>query len=185
MRTQTALSSRHAAGAESSRPYKPQGRHDVEAHKRDHCDASSKTCDLVTCFGNARRAHSRATNSPRYDRLGSLTTRCIATHSAFGIKQARGKLAVPTANVKRGASGVAKSQRPTTLDRSFRKGDSIFQRYGGKKNPRIRKMYTLKPTVIIKPDVPFVHDFRGSMRSELVRALPAAMAKAMKSKRRR
>ncbi|GGC90483.1 hypothetical protein [Chelatococcus reniformis] len=108
----------------------------------------------------------------------------LGLHARGGTKRpARGMLAIPTARVRRTARGVAANQKPSMLKRSVRKGNLIFQETGRGKAKRLELMYKLAPMARIKKDVPFVEDFRRSMLAEVRVAFPAAMAKAMRTRR--
>lgn len=107
----------------------------------------------------------------------------LALHAKGGVKQARGMLAVPTSRVRRTGRGVIPSQKPRALKRAVKKGNLIFQVVGRGKNERLELMYKLQPMARIKKDVPFVEDFRRSLLAEVRASFPAAMAKAMSTRR--
>lgn len=107
----------------------------------------------------------------------------LALHAKGGTKLAKGKLAIPTSAIPRGAGGVRQSMRPRSLTRSVRKGDLIFQASGKGKNQRLRLMYKLAPSAKIKADVPFLEEFRARMLDKIDRGLPVALARAMASRR--
>jgi hypothetical protein len=126
-----------------------------------------------------------------YDRRGFDFLKRLETG---GIKQAKKgvNLAIPTSNVRIGARGVAKGQRPRDLSNSFvanikGRGPAIFQRTPGKgkknKRGKLKLMYVLKPSVQIGAMVPFEEDFAESMRNELRTSFASAMSRAMKSRR--
>lgn len=131
---------------------------------------------------SGRRATKRNLTVEIYDKLGRAH---LGLHSKGGIKQAKGRLAIPDQKVKarRGSKGVPKSLRPSALPNSFRKGDAIFQRMGGKKNPHLRLMYVLKPTANQKADVPFDIDFRSIMLREVRSRFGVRMREAMRTRR--
>jgi hypothetical protein len=91
----------------------------------------------------------------------------LKKHAEGGTKQARGNnIAIPDeANVRKGAGGVYKSQLPSSIiartpKRALRiTTHGIFVGRGG----RLVRMYSLKPTVEIKADVPFYKDFQYVM----------------------
>lgn len=114
------------------------------------------------------------------DKLGRAH---LKLHATGGIKKARGRLAIPTARVSRGAGGVVRSQRPGALKRKVVKGGLIFQAEGRGKNAKLRLIYSLKPTAKIKKDVPFIEDFRAMMADETRRSFPQRLARAMASRR--
>jgi hypothetical protein len=107
----------------------------------------------------------------------------LGLHARGGVKKAKGRLAIPTARVAKGASGVRKGQLPRNLKRAVVKGGLIFQAEGKGKNSHLRLMYRLRPMAKIKQDVPFVADFTRYFIAEAHRAFPATMAKAMKTRR--
>lgn len=114
------------------------------------------------------------------DRLGRAH---LAVHAIGGTKQAKGKFAVPTKAVRRTAGGVVASQRPGALARKVVKGNLIFQAQGRGKAARLRLMYRLMPQTRQPKDVPFIADFRQSMLDEVRASFPAAMARAMATRR--
>lgn len=118
-----------------------------------------------------------------YDRLGHAH---LQEHAKGGWHKSRGHTAVPNLrNVRRTGSGVVKSQKPRALVNSFRKGDVIYQRGGGKKAKakRLKLMFVLKPQTRIRPDVPFYQSFAETMRREILERFPGALAHAMKTRR--
>lgn len=125
-------------------------------------------------------ASKRSLSVAIFDKLGRAH---LTQHVKGGTKSAKGRLAIPTARVRRGSSGVVRSQRPSNLKRSVLKGNLLFQAVGSGKNSRLRLMFKLQPTARIKADVPFDSDFVASMRSEINRALPGAVLKAMRTRR--
>lgn len=125
-------------------------------------------------------ANKRSLKVAIYD---SLQRGSLALHAKGGTKQARGRLAVPTARVTRGSSGVVKSQRPQALKRSVLKGNLLFQAVGRGKNSKLQLMFKLQPTARIKADVPFEADFRSAMADGVRTAFGPAMAKAMATRR--
>lgn len=116
-----------------------------------------------------------------FDSLGRAG---LARHAMGGIKQGKGKLAIPTARVVRGASGVRQSQKPRNLKRAVVKGNLIFQAEGRGKGSKLRLMYKLTPSAQIKKDVPFFETFRAQMRQEMELAVPLAMLRAMATRKR-
>lgn len=108
----------------------------------------------------------------------------LALHAKGGVKQSRGRVAVPQAFIKRGAHGVSSKQRPMTLVNSFKRGGVILQRIGKGSTAHLRIAYALTSRAYIKKDVPFVDDFNTAMRNDLVANIPAAMMKAMGSARK-
>jgi hypothetical protein len=122
-----------------------------------------------------------------YDRTGKDYIKRLDTG---GTKQARkANLAIPTSNVRVGSHGVVQSQRPRNLTNTFvadmkGRGPAVWKRIDGKKKgKRLKLMYVLKPSVQIGAMVPFTDDFVESMMNETRTSFPAAMARAMKSRR--
>lgn len=107
----------------------------------------------------------------------------LLLHARGGIKQPKaGTLAIPnTAVVRRTGQGVVRSQRPRNLANSFRKGDALFQR--DKRRKRLRLMYVLQRSARQPADVPFDRDFAATMAREVRARFPAAMARAMATRR--
>jgi hypothetical protein len=122
-----------------------------------------------------------------YDKLGRAN---LALHAKGGTRRARvSNLAIPSSvNVQRMSGGAVRTnQQPKTLQNSFKRGRFIFQRQGRstrKASGRLKLMYTLKPAVPIRQDVPFYHDFAEVMRAALTRDLGAAVIRAMSTRRR-
>src|ERR1019366_6859042 len=109
-----------------------------------------------------------------------------------GTKLSRNnRIAVPVAqNVRIGTHGVVKAQRPKNLTDPFvadlhGKGPALWKRTKGKGKhaKKLKMMYVLKQSVPIKRMVPFLDDFRVSMGNEMRTSFPAAMARAMKSRK--
>jgi hypothetical protein len=118
-----------------------------------------------------------------YDRLQRAQ---LKRHAEGGTKLPKGRnLAIPTRNVRVGAHGVAKRMRPKNLpkDKTFVKNGKILQRVGGTKSKKVKVLYILKPSVHIKKDVPFYADFNSTIRKSLLDNLPAAVTRAMSTRR--
>lgn len=114
------------------------------------------------------------------NRLGLLGT--------GGTRAARGgNVAIPSGNVRLTSRGVSGAQKPRALKNAFRKGDVIYQRVkqgrGKKAITRLKLMYVLRPTTAIPKQMPFYELFAETMRTELNASLPAAVAKAMATRR--
>ena len=85
-----------------------------------------------------------------------------------------------------GSKGVRANQTPKAIrsttpetGRSGSRPRGIFEGKGGKLNLR----YAFKASATIKADVPFRPEFGRYMREEAMRALPAAVANAMRTRR--
>jgi hypothetical protein len=113
----------------------------------------------------------------------------LGLHDTGGTKPARVLQAVPGQYIRKNGRGVPRNQLPRALPNSFRKGDVIYQRVqeskrkGGRRS--LKLMYTLKPSVRLKADVPFTTDFNRVMREELERAFPRRMEEAIRTAFRR
>ena len=115
-------------------------------------------------------------NDHRADGRGNLKL-----HADGGIRTTRGRLAIPSLNVRRGSHGVVKGQRPVNLKDKFQRGDILYARIGKGKRRKLKLMFTLKGSAPIKKDVPFRETFEASMRREMAQRAPAAMLKAMRT----
>lgn len=104
-------------------------------------------------------------------------------HAHGGIKRSKGRLAIPTKAVRRGPSGVVRSQRPANLARKVVKGGLIFQETGRGKRKKLRLMFKLQPSARQPKDVPFVEAFQHAMRNGIRTSFLEALAKAMRSRR--
>lgn len=116
-----------------------------------------------------------------YDTLGRAH---LAKHARGGTKQGKGRLAIPARDIPRGASGVRQSMRPMNLKRAVVKGGMIFQAVGRGKNSRLKLIYKLAPSAVIKKNVPFLEEFRARMLAKIDKGFPLALAKAMATRRR-
>jgi hypothetical protein len=119
-----------------------------------------------------------------YDSLGRAH---LKLHDTGGDKTAKGKFAIPvTGTIKRTAKGVAKSKRPHALivntpKRALRiTSRGIFVGKGG----RLQLMYSFKSSTEQPADVPFDQDFRDAMTIELRTSFPAALSRAMATRRK-
>lgn len=116
-----------------------------------------------------------------YDRLGRGS---LKLHAEGGTKRPlRSKLAIPTAAVSRGASGVVSSQRPGNLSRKVVKKNLIFQASGRGKSSKLTLMYKLARVAQIKNDVPFYEDFNATMAARVRAEFPRVMARAMATRK--
>jgi hypothetical protein len=127
----------------------------------------------------------------RIEIFDSLNRGSLMLHGQGGTKLPKGSnLAIPiSSNVRRGATGIPKGLRPRELDAKYKfvanlrgRGDAVWLRIGPK-GRHLKMMYVLKPSASIAATVPFWQDFQESMRDELRAALPAAMARAMSTRR--
>jgi len=121
-----------------------------------------------------------------YDDLGRAG---LARHADGGTKTPRGShLAIPpqgAITAQRGTHGVRKALRPAAIIASTPKRalrvtpGGIFVGKGG----RLNLMYAFKSSAQQPKDVPFREDFEIAMRNDVRTSFPAAMAKAMSSRR--
>jgi hypothetical protein len=82
---------------------------------------------------------------------------------------------------------VRTQQQPKNLRNSSKRGRFIFQRQGRstrKAKGGIKLMYSLRPSVPIRQDVPFYKDFAEVMRQEITLNLAIAVIRAMSTRRR-
>jgi hypothetical protein len=114
-----------------------------------------------------------------YDKLdrGNLL---LQAKGGSRVPRTGGNLAVPASDIKRGASGVPKRLRPKNLTKAFRKNGNLYVRDG---KGRLKLVYALKASTRVPKRVPFFEDFEASMRRELIRTLPMAVEKAMRTRR--
>jgi hypothetical protein len=124
------------------------------------------------------RANKQSLSVEIYDKLDRGN---LLMQAKGGLKTPRGaNIAIPASDVPRGAHGVPKRLRPKNLQAAVRKKDALFQRDG---KGRLKLIYTLKHSARIPKRVPFFQDFEASMRRELLRTLPLAVEKAMRTRR--
>jgi len=121
-----------------------------------------------------------------YDKLGRGNLKLHATGGARTPKGG-GHLAIPSRTLMgmKGPHGVPKRLRPRNIpnDRIVFMGDKIYVRDGRSK--RLQMMYVLKAQTQVPKRVRFYEDFARQMGNELVKALPAAVVKAMATRRAR
>jgi hypothetical protein len=118
-----------------------------------------------------------------YDDLGRAS---LSLHADGGVKRAKKRLAIPPGGtVTRTGRGVRKNQTPRSIiDRTPKRAlrvtpQGIFVGKGG----RLQLKYAFKQQARQPADVPFRDDFETTMRAELRVSFPAALARAMKSRR--
>jgi hypothetical protein len=98
------------------------------------------------------------------------------------VPHGRAHVAVPVSAIPRTARGVPRNLRPRQLANSVRIKDALYTR---DKSGRLKLMYVLKTATKIPKRVPFYEDFQTVMRRELLEALPAAIGRAMATRRGR
>lgn len=115
-----------------------------------------------------------------YDRLGRAS---LQQHARGGIKKARGRLAIPSEQIKRTSKGVSKRQRPAALTgKNIRVTQSgIFRAHGG----QLQRLYSFAPSAKIKQDFDFYPAFKSSMPALVHKFFPNRLRSAMRSARRR
>jgi hypothetical protein len=118
-----------------------------------------------------------------YDALGRGHLKELALGGVHTPKS-RARLAVPTQNVTRTSHGAPTQQKPVNLTNSFvvdrGRGPVLYQKQG----KRLKLMYVLKTSVPIPAMVPFFEDFKTSMETDLYASLPAAMTRAILTRRK-
>lgn len=105
-------------------------------------------------------------------------------HAKGGVRVPHGRahLAVPTKNVPKTARGVPQRLKPKALGKNaVRIKDALYRRDA---KGKLILLYVLKPQTKIPKRVPFYEDYEASMRRELQRTLPMAVAQAMATRRR-
>jgi hypothetical protein len=137
------------------------------------------------------RAALRRKNSTKHNLTveiyDSLHRASLQKHAIGGTKSPKGAhFAIPE-GVKRGSSGVRKSDRPSALiartpKRSLRiTPRGIFVGKGG----RLTLKYALKSSTPQPADVPFYEDFRAAMLDGVRTSFPYWIKQAMKTRRAR
>lgn len=109
----------------------------------------------------------------------------LALHADGGAKPTRGRLAIPSSNVKWGRHGVVAGQRPKNIKKKFVRNGKLYAVVGRGKKKTAKLMYVLARGARIKRDVPFRETFAAAMRREMMQNAPRAMAQAMKTAIRR
>jgi hypothetical protein len=111
----------------------------------------------------------------------------LKLHAYGGLKKARKRLAIPPkGSVRRTSRGVIKSQTPRAIiDRTPKRAlritsNGIFVGQGG----RLHLRYAFKTSATVRPDVPFIPEFRRMMKEEAHRNFPKAMVNAMRTRRK-
>lgn len=131
-----------------------------------------------------KRATKYSLSTEIYDRLNRGN---LLLHATGGMKRPTGRthMAVPVSSLieQKGARGVPRALKPRNLGkRGERKGDAIFER--SKTTGKLRLLYVLKTATKV-PRIPFYDDFNRVMRAEFFRELPAALERAMRTRRPR
>ena len=105
-------------------------------------------------------------------------------HAKGGVRVPHGRshLAVPTRNVPKTGRGVPQRLKPKTLGKdAVRIKDALYRRDA---RGKLVLLYVLKPKTKIPRRVPFFEDYQASMQREMRRELPAAVARAMATRKR-
>jgi hypothetical protein len=108
----------------------------------------------------------------------------LKMHADSGTKAPKGaNLAIPSRNVDRSGDGrIRTSEKPLNLRNAVRIKDRIYQYQGSGKHRKLVFMYSLKPSVNIKADVPFRSDFSDAMRESTERHFVPRMMQAMRTR---
>jgi hypothetical protein len=108
----------------------------------------------------------------------------LSMHADGGTKVPHGaNLAIPSSNVQRTGDGrTISSDKPRNLRNAVKIKNRIYQYQGRGKNRKLIFMYTLKPSVQIKADVPFRQDFADAMRESAERHFIPRMMQAMRTR---
>jgi hypothetical protein len=120
--------------------------------------------------------------------LDTLGRASLKLHAEGGVKRPRGAhLAIPPKGVRMTSHGLPKNQRPRALiartpARSLRiTPTGIFV---GKRGGGLRLAFSLKSSANQPKDVPFHEDFELIMRNSVRTSFPAAMKRALATRRR-
>jgi hypothetical protein len=137
-------------------------------------------------IGRALRTEFATKQNLRVEIYDDLNRGHLKLHAEGGTKIAKRQLAIPPqGSVTRTSSGVRKSQKPaaiiaSTPNRALRiTARGIFFGEGG----RLHLKYGLTMSAAQPADVPFEQAFESTMRDEVRTSFPAAMAKAMSTRR--
>lgn len=120
-----------------------------------------------------------------FDRLGRANLKAHADGGTIRPVKAQTLAVPPPGLFKRGPRGIPPNKRPraiiaNTPKRALRiTARGIYVGKGG----RLQLMYAFKPSVNQPADVPFREDFRTAMLEGVRTAFPAAMARAMRTRR--
>lgn len=134
-------------------------------------------------LGAALRTKFATKNDLSVEIFDNLGRGHLALHARGGQKPTRSRLAIPTAAVARGSSGVRQSQRPANLRRKVVKGGLIFQAVGRGRAAHLQLMFKLTRSARIKADVPFAEDFARVMAREAQAAFATRLRQAMATRR--
>jgi hypothetical protein len=125
------------------------------------------------------RASKTSLSTEIYDRLqrGHLM---LQAKGGVRTPQGRQHMAVPVSNVPKTSRGVPQRLRPKNLQNAVRIKDALYMR---DRRGRLKLVYVLKAATKVPKRVPFFEDYYASMSRELIRALPAAIGRAMATRR--
>jgi hypothetical protein len=138
-------------------------------------------------IGRALRTNFAVKNNLRVEIYDDLGRANLKLHASGGTERPRnGRFAIPPkGSVVRGARGVRKSQQPAAIiartpKRALRvTSRGIFVGEVGK----LKLKYSLLASAIQPADVPFQEVFEDAMRNGVRTSFPAAMTRAMSSRR--
>ena len=161
----------------------------VERTWPTHMDVRNARFMSAALTTKGERATKRRLRVAVYDKLGRGN---LVLHEHGGSKRPRGtSIAVPSKVLqdRRTGRGVPKGLRPKTVPNSFKApgkfgADVIYQRTGSKSKPSLKFMYSLRPSVPIRAEVPFHADFARVMSREIHRAFGPRLKAAMSSRRK-
>ncbi len=138
-------------------------------------------------IGRALRTNFASKRNLRIEIYDSLGRAHLKLHDAGGEKTARSKFAIPAPGaIRRTGRGVPKSKRPAAIIASTPKRALRVTEKGiliGK-GGRLHLMYAFKASTQQPADVPFGEDFGSTMTIELRSSVAAAVARAMKPRRK-
>jgi hypothetical protein len=107
----------------------------------------------------------------------------LGLHDSGDVESAKAPQVVPSQYIRRNGRGVPRNQLPLALPRSFKKNKVVFQRYSVPKKkggrPWLKFVCVSKPSVRLKPDVPFKRDFERIMPDELECSFSRRMEEAI------
>jgi hypothetical protein len=128
-------------------------------------------------YATKRSLTTLITENPRLQGRGNLYA-----HAKGGVRQARrGNLAIPLSRIPRGPRGIPARFKPKNMKDAVRKGNLLYMRNS---KGKLELVHVLKPRVRIPKRVPFYEDYQRVMGQELYKAVPAAVERAMRTRRR-
>lgn len=98
-----------------------------------------------------------------------------------GTRTGRGNLAIPLSRIPRGPRGIPARFKPKNMKDAVRKGNALYMRNA---KGKLELVHVLRPAVRIPKRVNFYEDYQRVMGQELYKQLPAAVERAMRTRRR-